>query len=348
MMESKSKARAVKSFREAQVREAAYESRDRGMQTVPLKRIVGSVSRYKDFDTRFRLKEHLPQERLRFIRKAMQEGRPLVPVELYQVKDEYFVVDGNHRISVAKELGYRELEAHVVELLPSPETPENTLYREKRSFQEQTGLAEAIELTELGQYGVLFDQIRGHQGFLGEEEGAPVPLPRAAEDWRRSIFAPLVSILEANELPRRFPGRTAADLYTYISSHQWGRRHERSYGFGIDQILGSDMEEFRKNMANRKETDYPEMLREMTVFILMNISARHETKIIDRLFSIDEIREVHSVHGNIDIIVKAVLTRDLLSSDAEVVSRFVQQRIRRIPGILSTQTLIPGISKVKN
>jgi ribosome biogenesis GTPase A len=64
--------------------------------------------------------------------------------------------------------------------------------------------------------------------------------------------------------------------------------------------------------------------------------------------SIEEIREVHSVHGNIDIIAKVVLTRDLLSSDAEVISRFVQQRIRLIPGILSTQTLIPGTSKVKS
>jgi len=336
----------MRSFREAQAREGAFEARSRGIETVPLKRIVGSVSRYQDFDARFRLKRNLPRVRLEFIRASMRAGRPLPPVELYRIKDEYFVVDGNHRIAVAKELGFRELDARVVELLPTRGTPENLLYREKRAFQEQTGLEAPIELTEEGQYAVLLDQIRGHQGFLAGSAGSPPTLPQAAADWQRTVYAPLAAIIEVSDLHRRFPGRTAADLYAYISSHQWERRHERRYGAGIDALLGASMEEFRTKMAEKK-SDYPEMLREMTVFVLLNISARQENQIIERLFAIEEVREVHSVHGSIDLVVKAVLTRDLLSSDAEVISRFVQTRIRRVSGVLSTQTLIPGISRVK-
>ena len=346
MREKKDSARRVRSFREAQAREGAFEARDRGLQPVPLQRIVGSVSRYRDFDARFRLKKHLPRERLQFIRGAMREGRPLPPVELYQIKDEYFVMDGHHRIAVAKEHGFRELDARVIEFLPSRRSPENILYREKLGFQAQATLSEVIELTEEGQYAVLLDQIRGHQGFLAEE-GRALDLAQAAEDWHRTIYRPLTSILESSDLPRRFPGRTAADLYAYISAHQWARRHPRSYGFGIDGILTANMEEFRMNMLSRKDGDYPEMLRQITVFVLINISARHEARILERLFQIEEIREVHSVHGSIDVIAKAVLTRDLLSSDAEGISRFVQERVRRIPGILSTQTLIPGLSRVK-
>jgi len=95
----------VKSFHDQQEKEAAFDHRDRGIRTVPLNRIVGSVGRYKDFDSRFRLKQSVPSERLEWVKKAMREGRNLGPVKLYEIKDEFYVLDGNHRIAAAKELG---------------------------------------------------------------------------------------------------------------------------------------------------------------------------------------------------------------------------------------------------
>ena len=50
----------AKRFVEDQQREAAYDSRLRGIRTVPLDRIVGSVGRYQDFDDHFRPKPHVP------------------------------------------------------------------------------------------------------------------------------------------------------------------------------------------------------------------------------------------------------------------------------------------------
>ena len=72
-----------------------------------------------------------------------------------------------------------------------------------------------------------------------------------------------------------------------------------------------------------------------------------EEKIIERLYALKEVKEVHSVHGEVDILLKIVLTRDLVSSDAEIIGSFVHNRIRQIPGVVSTQTLIPGFSKIK-
>ena len=43
----------------------------------------------------------------------MRLGRPLKPVELSQIKDEYYVLDGNHRIAAAKEFGHDEILAHI-------------------------------------------------------------------------------------------------------------------------------------------------------------------------------------------------------------------------------------------
>lgn len=79
----------------------------------------------------------------------------------------------------------------------------------------------------------------------------------------------------------------------------------------------------------------------------MNVEAKREFRMIDRLYALDEIREIHSVHGEFDIIAKVVLTRDLIISDAETIGHFVHNQVRQLPGVVSTQTLIPGFSKIK-
>ena len=117
----------VKSFNDQQEQEAAFDARDRGIRSVPLCRIVGSVGRYLDFDSHFKFIRGRPSERLQWIRQAMREGRPLKPVELYQIKDEYYVSDGNHRSSAANELGHDEILAHIVEFIPSKDTLQNIL-----------------------------------------------------------------------------------------------------------------------------------------------------------------------------------------------------------------------------
>jgi DNA-binding Lrp family transcriptional regulator len=158
----------------------------------------------------------------------------------------------------------------------------------------------------------------------------------------------MVDIIAKGNLLPSFPGRTLDDLYAYISFHQWEKGRTRRYGSGIDKLIPKDMEAFREKMANMKKDDYPEMLRSITAFIMMNVEAKRELKVVDKLFLLPEVSEVHSIHGSIDILIKVVLTRDLLSSDAEVIGQFVHERVRQIDGIVSTQTLIPGTSKIKN
>ena len=101
-------------------------------------------------------------------------------------------------------------------------------------------------------------------------------------------------------------------------------------------------------MAQFKDVDYPEMKRGITAFIQLLVQARKEDRIIAKLFELAEVREIHSVHGDIDILVKILLTRDLLISDAETIGQFVHEKVRQIPGVNSTKTLIPGFSKVKD
>lgn len=336
------------SFNDRRQSEAAFDSRIRGIRTVPIERIVGSVGRYQDFDDRFRLKPHVPSERLQRIKEALREGRLLPPVKLYQIKDDYYVMDGNHRIAAAKELGHDEILADIIELIPSPTTLQNLVFRDRADFLDRTQLKGEIQLTEVGQYAHLLKQIEDHRAYLQQERTDGLSLDAAAQDWYKTIYRPLCEIIRRGHLLESLPGRSIADLYAYISVHQWETGRRRRYGSGIDELIPDDMEAFRKKMMEMKDCDYPEMRRGITAFVLMNVQGKKELKVVDKIYELEEVREVHSVHGDIDILVKIVLSRDLLSSDAEVISQFVHEKIRQLPGVISTKTLIPGYSKIKD
>ena len=337
----------AKPFKEKQREEGAFETRVVGERNVPLDRIVGSVGRYHDFDDRFSLKQSVPREKLKAVRRAMKEGKPMPPVELYQIKNDYYVLDGNHRVSAARAFGYGDINARVVELIPSTNTFENVLYREKSEFADKTGLKQAIELTELRQYPYLLTQVATHLAFLRKQGDASISFQDAALDWYRTVYFPLTGIIERARLLEAFPDRTVADLYCYISLYQWEKGGKLKYGDGIDELVCHSMEEFRATISGKEESEYPDMLRQITAFVLMNVSARKEYRIIDKLFELKEVREIHAVHGDVDIIAKIVLTRDLVSSDAQIIGHFVHTHVRQLPGVVSTQTLIPGVSKIK-
>ncbi len=337
----------TKNFKEDQITEGAFDTVIRGSCSVPLKQITGSVGRYQDFDNHFRIKKHIPSERLENIKASMRRGKRLPPVKLYQIKDDFYVLDGNHRVSAAKEFGHETIRADIVEFIPSKKTLENILYRQRSVFQENTGLSQTIDLTELGQYDYLEEQIKKHQDYLWRITGRKVSKKDSAQDWYETIYSPLIAIIDKEQLIQHFQNRTLSDLYAYISFHQWDKNLSRKYGIGIDKLIPKDMEAFRNKMADMKEQQYPEMQRDITAFVLIIVKAKSEYRIMDKLFVHDEVKELHSVHGDVDIIAKIILTRDMLSSDAEIIGDFVHDHIRGISGVSSTQTLIPGYSKIR-
>ncbi len=334
-------------FNKIRESEKAYETVKRGTATVPLDKIKGSVGRYSDFDQQFRLKGAGSEERLSSLIKAMQEGRPIPPVSLYQIKDNYYIVDGHHRITAARKLEQSHIQAKVLELLPSNDSVENRLYLEKMEFRDKTGIPKVIDFTEPGQSQYLLEQVIRHQRFLEDDSQTKTELKDAGIDWYRTIYLPLRTVIKNSGLLSSFPDRTMDDLYLYISVHQWQRESERQYGIGVDKLIPRDMEAFRKKMARSTNSGYLEMKRDITIFILANVDGTQEQRLLDKLFALPEVVELHSVHGSIDLVIKATLTRDLLASDAEVISQFTHSSLRCMKGIISTQTLIPGLSMLK-
>jgi hypothetical protein len=84
------------------------------IQTVPLSQIRGSEGRRDDFDRDFNPLRDYNKARWLNIAAARRRGKALPPVELVQVGDIYFVLDGHHRISVARAMGQRDIEARVM------------------------------------------------------------------------------------------------------------------------------------------------------------------------------------------------------------------------------------------
>jgi hypothetical protein len=82
--------------------------------TVPIVQIRGSGGRARDFDQDFSPLQAHTQERWLRIVLARKQGKDLPPVSLARVGDVFFVLDGHHRISVARVLGQTDIEATVV------------------------------------------------------------------------------------------------------------------------------------------------------------------------------------------------------------------------------------------
>lgn len=94
---------------------------DLGIQIIEVERIIGSVGRTHDFDRHFFPLHEQSRDRWADVAKVMYAGKAIPPIDLYKIHDVYFVIDGNHRVSVMRQTGQEFVEAHVIEI----ETPDS-------------------------------------------------------------------------------------------------------------------------------------------------------------------------------------------------------------------------------
>ena len=87
----------------------------RGMRTVPVGQIGGSVGRCSEFDRAFMPTKASVEEGWKRIDRVCHRGEELSPVSLYKVGGFYFVLDGHHRVSVARYHGVEWIDAYVTE-----------------------------------------------------------------------------------------------------------------------------------------------------------------------------------------------------------------------------------------
>lgn len=209
----------VQSFADSKDKYHLTDSLDLGLRTVPVADIIGSVNRWRDFDARFRIKNPSSYHRYLRIKRAVERGEIMPPVILYKVRNKYYVVDGNHRVSVAKEVGQTYMDAEVIEFFPAGDSEPNLIWRERSNFEMKTGLS-GIAFTELGAYDKLLLQIEDFRGEESEAENYPLSLREASARWEQDIYLPVIALINKQRLLDEFPNRTEADLFLYAAYHK--------------------------------------------------------------------------------------------------------------------------------
>lgn len=227
---------------------------DRGVSEIPLDQIVGSAGEAKtrEFDAAFLPTSRRLRHRWARVYAAMAEGADVPPIDVYRVGDSYYVIDGHHRVSVARSLGRDTIEAHVTEvrtrapLGPDVDAAELLRAAEYAEFLEATQLdrlrPEArLECSRLGRYDEILTHILGHRYFLGLE-GHEATLPEAAASWYDTVYQPIAAVIREHQVLDRLPGWTEADLYVEIT-RRWLRMSEAGGESGPHQAVHSFLEE---------------------------------------------------------------------------------------------------------
>ena len=82
-------------------------------RVVRLDAIVGTVEPTPYFDAQFRPASEVVRGRWQRIALAHRRGDALPPIDLVKRPDGYYVLDGRHRVSVARALGHPDIDARV-------------------------------------------------------------------------------------------------------------------------------------------------------------------------------------------------------------------------------------------
>ena len=106
------------SFDDVRRERVANNRLHRGTRVVEVDEIVGSVGRHDEFDRSFLPARASVGHKWKRIDRAFHRTEDLPPIKLYKLKEAYFVVDGHHRVSVARYHDVPTLEATVAEFHP--------------------------------------------------------------------------------------------------------------------------------------------------------------------------------------------------------------------------------------
>jgi nucleotide-binding universal stress UspA family protein len=203
------------------------------LKSVPLNKIIGSVGRTSDFDRSFLPLSDADEHRWANVKTHMISPvtKGLPPVDLYKIGEAYFVLDGNHRVSVAKQAGFEEIEAYVTEIktkvaIDSNLTAEELIRKAAYAdFLEATRLDEYIPgvdftLNKISNYELLKEHISVHRYYMGLDAGNPIDEKEATLHWYDQVYLPVVAVISDSGLQWVMKDLTLTDLYLWVLDQQ--------------------------------------------------------------------------------------------------------------------------------
>jgi hypothetical protein len=208
-----------------------------GQQLIALDSIVGTVDRSREFDRAFRPTSPRVRERWQRINLAQRKGQAMPPIDVYRIGDLHFVKDGHHRVSVARALGHRDINAYVTEVLTQVGADREIRLRDlplkshQRLFYERVPLSreerERIHLSDEWRYAALAEAVEAWGFRVSQARQEWMSRRDIAEEWFRDEYAPVVAMLrEAQLIPKGVTETeaymtVAALRYLILRTHEW-------------------------------------------------------------------------------------------------------------------------------
>jgi hypothetical protein len=235
-------------LRDVERRLPAITRRSLGVRTIPLADVVGTEGRAATFTRDFEPRHESSRQRIRALAAAFPGG-DFPPITAVKLGDVYFVVDGHHRVALARQSGGEMIDADVTEFVTRVPLPagadmlEVVLRQLERVFLEDSGLAEAhpglrFSASRPALYLELLENIQVHGYHLMLEQARPLSRERIAEDWYERVFAPAVTPSVREHVPKAMRGEPDADLFLLMY-----RRRRESFPSGgcppLEQIAAA-------------------------------------------------------------------------------------------------------------
>jgi hypothetical protein len=222
------------SFNDMRSRLHLFQQTYAGLQTIDVDKIVGTVDRSHDFDRDFLPRSPQTRERWERLERAFPSlGFP--PISVYQVGEVYFVIDGNHRVALAKQKEALFIDAEVTEIHTDVEIDgdidfERIIYLEQaRRFMQQSGLERSrpmarIDFSRPQGFVELLDMVKAHGYDLMMDQGKVLQPHEIAADWYDRVYLPAIESIRWENLLELEDGSTEGDLFLWVLQRR--REHD--------------------------------------------------------------------------------------------------------------------------
>ena len=223
--------------------------RNRGLETIPLDSIVGTVGRARDFDRRFRPTSRRTRKRWERIATAARRGEGFPPIDVYRIGEVHFVKDGHHRVSVARAQGLPDIDAYVTEVITELGADHKITLRDlplkdhERLFFERVPLPpEArgrIKLSDEWRYASLAELVEAWGFRVIQELRTPLDRNEVAERWFEEEYLPVVEMLREADLIGK---RTETETYMTVAGLRYMLLRTHDWSEGVIERLREELE----------------------------------------------------------------------------------------------------------
>lgn len=203
-----------------------FEQHYIGIEPIPVANIIGTADRSARFTKDFLPRDFEAREKWRRVEQAFPLS-DFPPIVAYRIGDAYFVVDGHHRVGIAKQRDVEFIDAEITELktrepLGTDIDIAEIIHREQRQiFMDESGLERSrpqasIEFSRPLGYIELLELVQVHGYHLMIERGEVLAPEAVAADWYDYVYLPALDALSNAGLREAFSDRTDADLFLWI------------------------------------------------------------------------------------------------------------------------------------